>query len=174
MTITTTITIHDADTTAHIDANALGAMITQEYTRALSGVSSVAEATPGAETHTKPTRPLIDTPEKAAEQFGFIKDKKQEHFAVLTLDGARRLIAARVVTIGTLTASLVHPREVFAPAIEDRAASIIIAHNHPSGSIEISRSDQEVTSRIREAGELLGIRLDDHIIVAGDRYISAA
>ncbi|MDR1217408.1 MAG: DNA repair protein RadC [Oscillospiraceae bacterium] len=122
---------------------------------------------------TKPTRPLIDAPEKAAEQFNFIRDKKQEHFAVLTLDGARRLIAARVVTVGTLTSSLVHPREVFAPAIEDRAASIIIAHNHPSGSLDVSASDREVTGRIREAGELLGIRLDDHIIITGDGFVSA-
>jgi DNA repair protein RadC len=174
MKITATITIHDADTTAHIDGDKLGAMLTRECARALSDVSGVTEATPGAETHAKPARPLIDTPEKAAEQFNFIRDKKQEHFAVLTLDGARRLIAARVVTIGTLTSSLVHPREVFAPAIEDRAASIIIAHNHPSGSLEISASDREVTGRIREAGELLGIRMDDHIIVTGDRYISAA
>jgi DNA repair protein RadC len=122
---------------------------------------------------TKPTRPLIDSPEKAAEQFNFIRDKKQEHFAVLTLDGARRLITARVITVGTLTSSLVHPREVFAPAIEDRAASIIIAHNHPSGSLDISASDREVTGRIRESGELLGIRLDDHIIVTGDGFVSA-
>jgi DNA repair protein RadC len=122
---------------------------------------------------TKPTRPLIDSPEKAAEQFGFIRDKKQEHFAMLTLDGARRLIAARVITVGTLTSSLVHPREVFAPAIEDRAASIIIAHNHPSGSLNISASDREVTGRIREAGELLGIRLDDHLIVTDDGFVSA-
>jgi DNA repair protein RadC len=181
MKITATITIHDADTTVpacrtggHIDADKLGAMLTREYARALTNAPGVTEATPGAETRTKPARPLIDTPEKAAEQFNFIRDKKQEHFAMLTLDGARRLIAARVVTIGTLTASIVHPREVFAPAIEDRAASIIIAHNHPSGSLEISRSDREVTGRIREAGELLGIRMDDHIIVTENDFVCAA
>ncbi|MDR2665116.1 MAG: DNA repair protein RadC [Oscillospiraceae bacterium] len=122
---------------------------------------------------TKPTRPLIDTAEKAAEQFGFITHKRQEYLAMLTLDGARRLIAVRVITVGTLTASLVHPREVFAPAIEDRAASIIIAHNHPSGSLHISGSDRETTARIREAGELLGIRLDDHLIVTVDGFASA-
>ena len=121
---------------------------------------------------TKQTAPLINTPERAAEQLGHIRDKKQEYFVLLTLDGARRLIKSRIITIGTLMSSLVHPREVFAPAIEDRAASIIIAHNHPSGMLDISDQDREATYRIRSAGEILGIRLDDHIIVAGDGYIS--
>jgi DNA repair protein RadC len=92
---------------------------------------------------------------------------------MLTLDGARRMINTHTITIGTLTASLVHPREVFAPAMEDRAASIIIAHNHPSGSLVISDKDREVTKRIFEAGELLGITLDDHIVIAGDDFVSA-
>ncbi|MDR2713664.1 MAG: DNA repair protein RadC [Clostridiales bacterium] len=122
---------------------------------------------------TKQTAPLVDSPEKAAEQLAEIKNKKQEHFVLLTLDGARRLINNRVITIGTLNASLVHPREVFSPAIEDRAASIIIAHNHPSGMLDISKQDREVTGIIKRAGELLGIRLDDHIIVAGDKFVSA-
>jgi len=121
----------------------------------------------------KPIAPLIDTAEKAAEQFDFIRDKKQEYFVMLTLDGARRLINSRVITIGTLMSSLVHPREVFSPAIEDRAASIIIGHNHPSGSLDVSPQDREVSKRIRLAGELLGIKLDDHIIVAGDSFTSA-
>ncbi|MDR2569418.1 MAG: DNA repair protein RadC [Oscillospiraceae bacterium] len=122
---------------------------------------------------TKQTAPLIDTPEKAAALLQHIKNKKQEHFVLLTLDGARRLISNRVVTIGTLMNSLVHPREVFSFAIEDRAASIIIAHNHPSGLLEISEQDREVTSRIRQAGDIIGIRLDDHIIVTADDFISA-
>ena len=122
---------------------------------------------------TKQTAPLIDSPEKAAELLDPIRNKKQEHFVMLTLDGARRLINFRTITIGTLMSSLVHPREVFSPAIEDRAASIIIAHNHPSGMLDVSEQDREVSKRIRKAGELLGIRLDDHIIVAGDDFISA-
>ena len=121
---------------------------------------------------TKQTAPLIDSPERAAEQLDFIRNKKQEYFVLLTLDGARRLINVRTITIGTLMSSLVHPREVFSPAIEDRAASIIIAHNHPSGMLDISEQDREVTKRITQAGELLGIKLDDHIIVAGDGYVS--
>jgi len=123
--------------------------------------------------YTKQTAPLIDSAEKAAEQLDFIREKKQEYFVMLTLDGARRLIKSRIITIGTLTASYVHPREVFSPAIEDRAASIIIAHNHPSGALDVSEQDIEVTRRIKMAGELLGIKLDDHIVIAGDEHTSA-
>ena len=110
-------------------------------------------------------RPIIDSPEKALTQLADIRDKKQEYFVCLTLDGANRLIAKRIITIGTLTASLVHPREVFAEAITDRAASIIVAHNHPSGSIEPSQADREVTKRLKDAGELLGIEMIDHVVV---------
>lgn len=115
-------------------------------------------------------RPIIDSPEKAVEQLTDIRDKKQEYFVCLTLDGANRLIAKRIITIGTLTASLVHPREVFAEAITDRAASVIVAHNHPSGNLEPSLADNGVTERLREASELLGIRLVDHIIVTKDSF----
>jgi DNA repair protein RadC len=121
----------------------------------------------------KQTCPIIDSTEKAAEQLAFIRDKKQEHFVMLTLDGARRLIKTHTISVGTLTSSLVHPREVFAPAIEDRANSIIIAHNHPSGSLAVGKKDREVTRRIKDAGELLGIKLDEHIIIAGDEFASA-
>ena len=117
-------------------------------------------------------QPIIDSPEKAVELLADIRDKKQEYFVCLTLDGANRLIAKRVVTIGTLTASLVHPREVFADVIADRAASIIVAHNHPSGSLEASQADREVTNRLRQAGELLGINLVDHIIITKDNFQS--
>lgn len=110
-------------------------------------------------------QPIIDSPEKAVEQLADIRDKKQEYFVCLTLDGANRLIAKRTITIGTLTSSLVHPREVFADAITDRAANIIVAHNHPSGQLRQSNSDNEVTESLVEAGELLGVRLSDHIIV---------
>ncbi len=94
-----------------------------------------------------------------------LRTKKQEHFVVLTLDGANRLIERRTVSIGTLSASLVHPREVFADAIADRAASIIVVHNHPGGSLEPSNADIEVTKRLREVGTLVGIKLLDHIII---------
>ena len=115
-------------------------------------------------------RPVIDSPEKAAEQFADIRDKKQEYFVCLTLDGANRLIAKRVISIGTLTASLVHPREVFAEAITDRAASIIVGHNHPSGNLEPSAADRQVTERLKQAGETLGINLLDHLIITKDSF----
>jgi len=110
-------------------------------------------------------RPIIDSPESAVEQLDFIRNKQQEYFVVMTLDGANRLIAKRTITIGTLTSSLVHPREVFADAITDRAASIVVAHNHPSGNLVVSQSDIDITNRLKNAGELLGIKLLDHFIV---------
>lgn len=110
-------------------------------------------------------RPIIDSPEAAASQLFDIRDKKQEYFVVLSLDGANRLVAKRVVTIGTLTSSLVHPREVFADAITDRAASVIVAHNHPTGNITPSQADVDTTKRLRAAAKLLGIDLVDHIVV---------
>ena len=117
-------------------------------------------------------RPIIDSPEKAVEQLAGIRDKKQEYFVCLTLDGANRLIAKRIIAIGTLTASLVYPREVFAEAISDRAASIIVAHNHPSGNPEPSQADREVTKRLKDAGELLGIELIDHVVITQECYKS--
>jgi DNA repair protein RadC len=99
-----------------------------------------------------------------------IRHRKQEHFMVITLDGANRVIERRVVTVGTINASLVHPREVFADAITDRAASIVVAHNHPGGTLEPSAADLEVTRRLRDAGKLLGIQLFDHIIVTAGAY----
>lgn len=119
-------------------------------------------------------RPIIDSPQKAADQLADIAGKKQEYFVCLTLDGANRLINKRIITIGTLTASLVHPREVFAEAIADRSASVIIAHNHPSGNLQPSDADRAVTERLREAGELIGINLVDHIIITAKSHQSIA
>ena len=124
-------------------------------------------------TFTNQTRPIIDSPEEAARQFDSIRYKKQENVVMITLDGARRLINKHEISRGTLTTSLVHPREIFHPAIEDRAASIIIAHNHPSGMLTVSEQDREVTQRIKDAGELLGIPLDDHLIITESGYVSA-
>lgn len=115
-------------------------------------------------------RPVIDSPELAVEQLSYIRDKKQEYCVCLTLDGANRLIENRIITIGTLTNSLVHPREIFADAITDRAASIIIAHNHPSGSLNPSTADLLVTGRLIESAELLDISLLWHIIITADRF----
>ncbi len=98
--------------------------------------------------------------------------KSQEHFLSITLDGASHIINTRTVFIGTLNQSLVHPREVFADAIADRAAGIIIAHNHPSGTLEASRADMEVTRRLKEVSKLVGIELLDHVILVKDGFYS--
>jgi len=98
--------------------------------------------------------------------------KNQEHFILLTLDGAGHLINKRVVFKGTLNQSLVHPREVFADAIADRSAAIIIAHNHPSGSLEPSDADIKITKQLSEVADIVGIDLIDHIIVSKNGYFS--
>ena len=119
---------------------------------------------------------VVDSPQRAAEIFERIFDlsnQAQEFFCLLALDGARRVSGAFEVSRGTLTSSLVHPREVFQRAILSGAASIIIAHNHPSGLLMVSEQDQMVTQRIKDAGELMGIPLDDHIICGGGQFTSA-
>ena len=119
-------------------------------------------------------QPIIDSPEKAVEQLADIRDKKQEYFVCMTFDGANRLIAKRIITIGTLTASLVHPREVFKPLILMNAGAWICAHNHPSGDLTPSPEDRVLTKRLREAADLFGIPLLDHLILAEERYYSFA
>jgi DNA repair protein RadC len=96
--------------------------------------------------------------------------EKKEHFAVLYLDARNRLIHEEIISIGTLNASLVHPREVFKPAIDRLAAGIIVAHNHPSGGAEPSEADFELTKRLKEAGQLLGIEVLDHIVVTKNSF----
>lgn len=116
--------------------------------------------------------PVISTTDDAVEQLKDIRDKKQEYFVVLTLDGANRLINNTIIFQGTLNQSLVHPREIFAKAIEDRAASIIVAHNHPSGNPDPSTEDIEITAKLKSAGKLLGIRVLEHIVVSKHSYRS--
>ena len=99
-------------------------------------------------------------------------NKKQEYFLALYLDGANHLIQTKIITIGILNQSLVHPREVFSYAIEKRCASIIVAHNHPSGILEASNEDINVTKRLKESGKILGIELLDHLIITKDGYLS--
>ncbi|MBU1667970.1 DNA repair protein RadC [bacterium] len=100
--------------------------------------------------------------------------KQQEYFLTITLDGASHIINTRTVFIGTLNQSLVHPREVFTDAIADRAAGIIIAHNHPSGTLRASRADIQITQRLDEVSKLVGIELLDHVILARDGFYSFA
>ncbi|HEX9656875.1 MAG TPA: DNA repair protein RadC [Bacteroidota bacterium] len=103
-----------------------------------------------------------------------LRDLKKEVFYVLLLDSKNGLQREQEVTSGTLNASLVHPREVFKPAIDFLAASVIVVHNHPSGNPEPSAEDKEITKQLVEAGKILGIPLHDHIIIAGNGYTSLA
>lgn len=101
-----------------------------------------------------------------------IRNKQQEHVVCLSLDGGQRLIAQRVITIGTLDTALAHPREIYADAISDRAACIILAHNHPSGEVIPSNRDITYTQQLASAGHLLGITLRDHIVVTKTSFFS--
>jgi DNA repair protein RadC len=96
----------------------------------------------------------------------------REHFVVVMLDGRHRPVAYQVVSVGTATASLVHPREVFQPAVGVGAVAILVAHNHPSGDATPSAEDREVTDRLIRAGQLIGIPLLDHVVVAERGYVS--
>lgn len=115
---------------------------------------------------------LIITTGDALRHLQFIRNKKQEYLLCLSLDSGNRLIKRRTVTIGLLDASLVHPREVFAGPLKDRAAAVIIAHNHPSGFAEPSKQDIKATSQLVAAAQLLGIVLCDHIIVTRQHHFS--
>jgi len=101
-----------------------------------------------------------------------IRESKREHFLAFYLDTQGRVIERRVISIGTLNASLVHPREVFEPAVVLHAASIVVAHNHPSGDVNPSATDIALTKRLIESGKILGISIDDHIIVSKKTYTS--
>ncbi|MFA5236556.1 MAG: DNA repair protein RadC [Methanoregula sp.] len=114
----------------------------------------------------------IKKPEDVLPLVGTYREKPQEYFICISLTGAGEVISTRVVTIGILNHSLVHPREVFAGAITDRAASIICVHNHPSGSLEASAQDIAITRQLQEAGTLLGIQLLDHIIITRTGFSS--
>ena len=102
----------------------------------------------------------------------FIRNKKQEYFVCFSLDSGRRLIRRRIVTIGLLDVSLAHPREVFSGPLKDRAASVIIAHNHPSGVPRPSKQDIQTTQQLIAAGQLLGMEAWDHIIVTKTGHFS--
>lgn len=119
-----------------------------------------------------PGRPVISSPADVERLLrGRIANLDRENFVVVLLNTKNEVIETSTVSVGTLSASLVHPREVFKPAIRASAASVVLAHNHPSGKVEPSREDREVTKRMSEAAEILGVEVLDHVIV-GDGYFS--
>jgi DNA repair protein RadC len=115
---------------------------------------------------------IITSPPDVMKVVANLRTKKREYFTVLYLTARGELIKKLTISIGTLTESLIHPREVFAPAIKLHAAQVVLVHNHPSGNAEPSCEDVSVTQRIAKAGELLGITVTDHIIIAKNSYIS--
>lgn len=119
--------------------------------------------------------PAIRAPREARDALmAFLGRKDREHFAVLHLDTAHQLISTEIVSVGTLNAALVHPREVFKGAILANAASIICAHNHPSGRVTPSQEDRTILARLKSAAEILGITLLDFLIVSEDAYWSSS
>lgn len=115
---------------------------------------------------------LILSPSDVWSELHDIRDKRKEHFVVFYLDVRNQIIKRDVISIGTLNASLVHPREVFEPAIRDGAAQVIVSHNHPSDIVVPSEEDKKLTNRLISAGEILGIEVLDHIIVSKSTFLS--
>jgi DNA repair protein RadC len=118
-------------------------------------------------------RHVVKTPEDVALLVrGRLKEKKKEYFLALLLDTRNQLIRTAEISVGSLDSSIVHPREVFKEAVSASAASVIFVHNHPSGDTEASEDDIKLTGRLKEAGEIMGIDVLDHIIIGGKKYLS--
>ena len=111
-------------------------------------------------------------PEDIWKELKDIRDHKKEHFVIFFLDSRNQEIKREIISIGSLNANLVHPREVFEPAVKNLAAQVILAHNHPSGDPEPSEDDLELNKRLVEAGKILGIAVMDHIVVSKSGYFS--
>lgn len=114
----------------------------------------------------------INSAQDVVKEVEHIKENKKENFVVLYLDARNKLIYKDTVSIGILNSSLVHPREVFEPAVRHLAAQIVLAHNHPSGDSEPSEDDFLLTKKLVESGKILGIEVTDHIIVTKDNFFS--
>jgi len=118
------------------------------------------------------TLPIIKSVNDVVAQSVYMRDKKREHFQVIYLNARNEMIDKKPMFVGTLNANLVHPREIFARAVEKNSASIILVHNHLSSKPEPSQADIEVTKRIVEAGKIMGIEVLDHVIIAKSKVFS--
>ncbi len=116
----------------------------------------------------------ISCPEDAWQLVRHFDDRMQERFLCCCLNGANDVMAVRVVTVGLANRTIVHPREVFARAVAERSCAVVVAHNHPSGRLEPSPEDLDITERLRQAGELMGIPLLDHLVFSQDSFMSLA
>ena len=118
-------------------------------------------------------QPVVKTPEDVVIQAeSKLTGRKKEHFMALLLDTRGKMIKLAEVSVGSLDASIVHPREVFGEAMAASAASVVFVHNHPSGDPEPSTEDIELNKRLVEVGELVGIDVLDHVIIAGNKFVS--
>lgn len=126
----------------------------------------------GAASEVKPsTLRSIRGPEDVQVECGWLAEERREHFMVVMLNGRHECIKVETISIGSLNASIVHPREVFRAVILASAASIILVHNHPSGDPEPSEEDITITKRLVKCGEMLGIAVLDHVIIASRGFI---
>ena len=114
----------------------------------------------------------ITSPADVLPEIRFIRDLKKENFVAIFLNARNQVVKTDTISMGSLNASLVHPREVFAPAVGISAASVILAHNHPSGDVTPSKEDISLTKRMVQAGQVMGIEVVDHLIVASDKFLS--
>jgi DNA repair protein RadC len=118
------------------------------------------------------TLPIINSVKDVIAQAVYMRDKTREHFMTIYLNARNEMIFKKPMFIGTLNASLVHPREIFQEALKQNAASVILVHNHPSGDPEPSQDDLEVTKRLVEAGKIMGIDVLDHVIITKTKFFS--
>jgi DNA repair protein RadC len=118
------------------------------------------------------TLPILDSPKAIVAQLSHLRDKQKEYFLAFYLNARNQLIHKETISVGTVATTIVHPREVFEPAIRHFATSVILAHNHPSKSLEPSKEDLDLTKKLISAGEILDINVLDHIVVTCNGYIS--
>lgn len=118
------------------------------------------------------TLPIIHSINDVVAQAVYLRDKKREHLMAIYLNARNEMIFKKPMFVGTLNANLVHPREIFAEALKQNAASVILVHNHPSGEPTPSKADIEITKRIKEAGKIMGIDVLDHIIITKTKVFS--
>lgn len=154
-----------------------GFALNLEHLSAIRGIglakaSQILSAFELARRHLAKTTCKIETALDVVSLLADISTKSQEHFVCLTLNGANELIEKRIVTVGLLDKTLVHPRDVFAEVITDRAAAVIFAHNHPSGDVQPSEDDLKTQAQLEEAAKILGIRVLDHVILGKSGYFS--
>jgi DNA repair protein RadC len=114
----------------------------------------------------------ISTPGDIYPLISHYAGRMQEHFLSIALNGAHEVLSVNVCSIGLVNRTLVHPREVFVEAVRQRATAILVAHNHPSGNLEPSVEDRDVTRRLRQAGDIIGIKVLDHLIFGEEGYFS--